>query len=377
MEVLPDEEIINVAHFHKTLCTSRNHYDVRLSGYPRWREDVQSVASLNSSISSIRIRQPVNPRTSKKILSSFSTGNLNNTKNRYKNKKSQRSRLRNEHIKNRQSPHLRWIVEDNDFNSYHEDEYEEKQRLRRLKLKKKRRRRRKKRWKHQRQYLIKLAAEQNVNNRSYITQNNVHNNNNNRNNDVLITDMKLDDLWENQMNSRSRKKESQSFDNSIHMADTFFKKSPILNVRTEARIDLIRHHNNKKNRETKNRNRKIINKNKMRMKLKKKVSLDEKELLLKRREKLRETFAAFKAMTAAVEKAHAIVKDVSLDNNKRTKQSVTLKKDANKKDLLHDLEQQQQRLTLEMQRMTRLLNDSKLKVYGEEGEEVYLNMRVA
>ena len=29
------------------------------------------------------------------------------------------------------------------------------------------------------------------------------------------------------------------------------------------------------------------------------------------------------------------------------------------------------------QRMTRLLNDSKLKVYGEEGEEVYLNMRVA
>ena len=189
--------------------------------------------------------------------------------------------------------------------------------------------------------------------------------------------MKLDDLWENQMNSRIRKKESQSFDNSIHMADTFFKKSPILNVRTEARIDLIRHHNNKKNRETKNRNRKIINKNKMRMKLKKKVSLDEKELLLKRREKLRETFAAFKAMTAAVEKAHAIVKDVSLDNNKRTKQSVTLKKDANKKDLLHDLEQQQQRLTLEMQRMTRLLNDSKLKVYGEEGEEVYLNMRVA
>ena len=82
-------------------------------------------------------------------------------------------------------------------------------------------------------------------------------------------------------------------------------------------------------------------------------------------------------MTAAVEKAHAIVKDVSLDNNKRRKQSVTLKKDANKKDLLHDLEQQQQRLTLEMQRMTRLLNDSKLKVYGEEGEEVYLNMRVA
>ena len=64
-------------------------------------------------------------------------------------------------------------------------------------------------------------------------------------------------------------------------------------------------------------------------------------------------------MTAAVEKAHAIVKDVSLDNNKRTKQSVTLKKDANKKDLLHDLEQQQQRLTLEMQRMTRLLNDRK------------------
>ena len=45
--------------------------------------------------------------------------------------------------------------------------------------------------------------------------------------------------------------------------------------------------------------------------------------------------------------------------------------------ILHDLEQQQQRLTLEMQRMTRLLNDSKLKVYGEEGEEVYLNMRVA
>ena len=82
-------------------------------------------------------------------------------------------------------------------------------------------------------------------------------------------------------------------------------------------------------------------------------------------------------MTVAVEKAHAIVKDVSLGNNKRTKQSVTLKKDANKKDLLHDLEQQQQRLTLEMQRMTRLLNDSKLKVYGEEGEEVYLNMRVA
>ena len=58
---LSDEEL-NAAHFQKTLCTSRNYYVVRKSEYPnpRWTEKVQSIASLNSNINSIRIRQPIN-----------------------------------------------------------------------------------------------------------------------------------------------------------------------------------------------------------------------------------------------------------------------------------------------------------------------------
>ena len=194
---LPDEEL-NAAHFQKILCTSRNYYVVRKSEYPnpRWTEKVQSIASLNSNMRSIRIRQPINAPA---VLSkSKSEMDKNNNETR-----SHRLHLRKEHIKNRISPNLRWIVEDNDFCSFQENEHERKQRLLRIELKKKRRKKRKQRWKNQRNYLIKLALQQNEYTSSQLNSNkrNIYSTHDREKTTVDRKDMKLNDLWESHINS--------------------------------------------------------------------------------------------------------------------------------------------------------------------------------
>lgn len=351
---LSDEEL-NAAHFQKTLCTSRNYYVGRKTEYPnpRWTEKVQSIASINSNISSIRIRQPINAPA---VLSK-SKNKMNNNNNE---RKSRRRRLRKEHIKNRISPNLRWIVEDNDFCSFQDNEHEEKQRLLRIKLKNKRRKKRKERWKNQRNYLIKLALQQNQYTSIQLDGNklNIYSTHEREKTTVNRKYMKLNDLWESHINSPKKySKNLVAHDDAgvtSPVLNKFFQNSPILNVRTRAKAGTISYKTNQKKR----KKYVILNK------LKSKTSLDNQDLLVKRREKLRETYVAFKAMTAAVEKAHIVVKnDISGSNNNKLSKN----KQQQNESLLQSLQKQQQRLTLEMQRMTRLLNESKLQVYGDDG----------
>lgn len=356
------EEVINVSDFHKTLCESRNR-GVKLKEFPRWKERIEPINSLNSSISSIRIRHEINSPFVSSQAKSYYTNVI------YKDKKSKRHYLRKKHIQNRQSPQLRWIIEDNDRASLYEDEHEQKQRLRRIQLKKKRNWKRKKRWDKQRKYLIKMASSQNVAHADSTQASNVPHNNI----EPGGVDMDLATLWKDRHESHRENIEINK--QRLNSQNSFLinVQSPINDVRTSARKALKKQNRDRHSYHAYEKiNRKIEVQKKRRRKkpkrdknwLRKEKPLEEKEKLIKRREKLRETYAAFKAMTSAVEKAHMVVKSNVLStaegddvtNDLRTKE----------KNLLTGFQRQQKRLILEMKRMTRLLNESKAQVYGSD-----------
>ena len=148
-------------------------------------------------------------------------------------------------------------------------------------------------------------------------------------------------------------------------------RSPISEIRTFAKKALLKeqnkgqqgHHAHKKvQRNTEIQKTKRKKKTK-RDKIWSKKENAKREKLIKRREKLRETYAAFKAMTLAVEKAHMVVKNNGFLIGQ---EDVTKDIKTKEKNLLADFQRQQKRLILEMKRMTRLLNESKTEVYGSD-----------
>ena len=66
------EEVINVSDYHKTLCESRNR-GAKLREFQRWKETIEPINSLNSSISSIRIRQEISSSFASSKAKSYST----------------------------------------------------------------------------------------------------------------------------------------------------------------------------------------------------------------------------------------------------------------------------------------------------------------
>ena len=354
------EEVINVSDFHKTLCESRNR-GAKLREFQRWKETIEPINSLNSSISSIRIRQEISSSFASSKAKSYSTKSI------YENKKSKRHYLRKKHIQNRQSPQLRWIIEDTDQASLYEDEHEQKQRLRRTELKRKRNLKRKKRWDKQRKYLIKMASAKSVTHTNIMqTPNNSHDNI-----EPDGVDMVLARLWKDR--HRHHGHNIQRKEQIIKPQDplSINMRSPISEIRTFAKKALLKeqnkgqqgHHAHKKvKRNTEIQKTKRKKKTK-RDKIWSKKENAKREKLIKRREKLRETYAAFKAMTLAVEKAHMVVKNNGFLIGQ---EDVTKDIKTKEKNLLADFQRQQKRLILEMKRMTRLLNESKTEVYGSD-----------
>ena len=221
------EEVINVSDFHKTLCESRNR-GAKLREFQRWKETIEPINSLNSSISSIRIRQEISSSFASSKAKSYSTKSI------YENKKNKRHYLRKKHIQNRQSPQLRWIIEDTDQASLYEDEHEQKQRLRRTELKRKRNLKRKKRWDKQRKYLIKMASAKSVTHTNIMqTPNNSHDNV-----EPDGVDMVLARLWKDR--HRNHGHNIQRKEQIIKSQDplSINMRSPISEIRTFAKKSL-------------------------------------------------------------------------------------------------------------------------------------------
>ena len=226
------EEVINVSDFHKTLCESRNR-GAKLREFQRWKETIEPINSLNSSISSIRIRHEMGSSFASSQAKSYSTKFI------YEDKKNKRHYLRKKHIQNRQSPQLRWIIEDTDRASLYEDEHEQKQRLRRIALKRKRNLKRKKRWDKQRKYLIKMASAQSVAHTNTIQAPNIPHDNI----EPDGFDMDLARLWKdrhkNHGHNIQRKERIVSPQDSLSIN----LRSPISNIRTSARKVLLKEQN--------------------------------------------------------------------------------------------------------------------------------------
>lgn len=379
----PDKGIAGVdnplgpsATWRRTLCESRNYGDyfstkpVAFNEFPQWREYTVPLATSTAGVSSIQLRQPVAQNQSNKRNSPSST---------------RRRHLRDIHIRNRVSPEMRWALEEKAIHSDEEqaDPHEEKQRLVRNRLRKLRRKKRRMRWNKQKNTLVRLAQEQ------YLG--------------TIKTSVSMPQLREH--NSKNDKEEQslkamwESFDGDMPIQTT----SPVAKIRRQARWQQqaklkkspIRISGRQK-RGRKKRYAAPLRRNPRRHK----DIVDEEEAIIVKRQRLKETYAAYKAMTNAVVQAHgrlALNASSKESGKKRRKKKEKTQKGQDQDlkqlygrnknpgslqpmspELLADLEKHQQRLQLEMKTLTKQVNEMQMRKddadSGLESGDVYGKM---
>ena len=376
----------------QSLCEYKKELDMKDEATPRWKEEEIPVVTNLPGISSIRIRQHAEP-TGKYV--------------RQRRGKSLRRELRTEHVNNRIPPHMRWAMEENDSNEEQADEHMEHQRLLRKQLKRKRRKKRMERWSRQRDELIGLAhqvqRQRLLQSKSLPIMADVVD-------EEQLSTVELKQLWEDrgkkalyagtQRDERARAPDAVMASSASPVAEIrrnarreiqqrdrqHLKKSPAKAPSSLYRRRKMKHHEKPLNRRPKNIE----------------LSRDQKERKLLRRQRLKETYAAFRAMTEAVVKAHGLMALQHFEDNtsekRRGRQRKKRREEAGRRPpqshykaaramnpaLLADLERQQARLQVDLKRLSskikedekeeRIALEREYAVGAEEDDDVFYGL---